>query len=154
MIEFLQTYGLVFVISMLPLSELRGAIPAGIAMDLNPWLVWLVSVAGNMIPVPFIILFIRSIFRWMRRRGGRMAGLVVRMEAKADRAAKLYYKYELTGLMILTAIPLPGTGAWTSALAAAMLNIRLKTATPFIFFGVCIAGLIMLVLSCGLSLLF
>lgn len=154
MIEFLQTWGLIFVLSMMPLSELRGAIPAGIAMGLNPWLVWLVCVAGNMVPVPFIILFIRSIFSWLRRRGGRLASLVERMEAKADRGAQMFYKYELLGLMILTAIPLPGTGAWTSALVAAMLNIRLKTAMPFIFLGVIIAGIIMLLLSCGVSLLF
>lgn len=136
---------------MVPVVELRGAIPVGIAMGISPGAAWLVSVAGNMVPVPFIILFIRKIFVWMKQRGGTMSRVVSRMEGKADRGADLFYRYELLGLCILVAIPLPGTGAWTGALVAAMLRLRMRSAVPAIGLGVCIAGAIMLTLSCGVE---
>lgn len=151
MTAILQSCGLVFLVAMAPLAELRGAIPLGVAMGLAPWGTWLVSVVGNMVPVPFIILFIRRIFRWMKRRQGRLAALVGRMECKAARGAELFYKYELLGLFLLVAIPLPGTGAWTGALVAAMLRLRLKAAFPVIFLGVCAAGVCMLLISCGVG---
>ena len=154
MLSLLHTYGIVFLVSMIPVAELRGAIPAGIAMGLEPWAVWLISVIGNMVPVPLVILFIRVIFNWFKRLGGVFARLVIWLEEKAARKASLLYKYELLGLMLLVAIPLPGTGAWTGALVAAMLNIRLKVALPVILLGVCIAGAVMLALSCGVSLVF
>ncbi len=147
--ETLIQYGAIFLASMIPVSELRGAIPAGIAMGLNPWATWLICVVGNFLPAPFIILFIRKIFAWMNDRGGRMARIVTRMEEKADKAARMFYRYELGGLFLLVAIPLPGTGAWTGALVASMLNLRLKTALPAIAAGVVAAGLAVLALSCG-----
>lgn len=154
MLSLLHTYGVVFFVAMVPVAELRGAIPAGIAMGLEPWAVWLVSVIGNMVPVPLIILFIRMIFRWFKRMGGIFARIVIWLEAKAARKASLLYRYELLGLLLLVAVPLPGTGAWTGALVAAMLNIRLKMAVPVILLGVCIAGIVMLALSCGVSFVF
>ena len=153
MTEIIKDYGIVFLVSMAPLAELRGAIPLGIAMGLDPWGVWLASVLGNMVPVPFIILFIRQIFRWMKERGGRLAALVERMERKADRGAELFYRYELLGLCLLVAVPLPGTGAWTGALVAAMLRLRMKNAVPAIAVGVCLAGVLVLMLSHGISIL-
>ena len=153
MTEWLQQFGMVFLVAMAPLAELRGAIPLGVMMGLEPWLVWLVSVIGNLVPVPFIILFIRRIFRWMERQNGRLAQLVRRMEQKADRNAKLFYQYELLGLCILVAIPLPGTGAWTGALVAAMLQLRLKAAVPAIALGVCIAGIAVMIISFGVGAL-
>ncbi len=152
--ELLREYGMVFLISMTPLAELRGAIPVGIAMGLSPWLVWLVSVIGNMVPVPFILLCIREIFRWMKRRGGFAANIVHRMEVKAAKGAELFYKYEVLGLFILVAIPLPGTGAWTGALVAAMLRLRMKVAIPAVGLGVCAAGIAVLALSYGVSIFF
>ena len=154
MTESLQSYGMVFLVAMAPLAELRGAIPLGMALGLDPWLVWLVSVTGNMAPAPFIILFIRRIFRWMERRSGKLAELVRRLENKADRNAELFYKYELLGLCILVAIPLPGTGAWTGALVAAMLRLRLKAAIPAIGLGVCIAGVVVIMITYGVGALF
>ena len=154
MIELFNEYGIVFLVAMTPLAELRGAIPLGVAMGLDPWLVWLTSVIGNMVPVPFIILFIRRIFQWMKRRAGRLAKVVCRLEEKADRNAELFYRYELLGLCILVAIPLPGTGAWTGALVAAMLRLRLKAAIPTITLGVCLAGLLVMVVSYGVGALF
>jgi len=138
---------LLFLISMIPIVELRGAIPIGVGWGLPLWLVYIVCVVGNMVPVPFIILFIRKIFEWMKKRGGWMESLVLKMEEKAEKGAKLFYKYELLGLFILVAIPLPGTGAWTGALVAAMLEIRIKTAVPVIAAGVATAGLVMMILS-------
>lgn len=142
---------MVFLISMAPLVELRVAIPVGIAMGLSPWSAWLVSVLGNMLPIPFILLCIRGIFQWMKRKKGFLADVVLRMESKAARGAKFFYKYELLGLFILVAVPLPGTGAWTGALVAAMLQLRMRNAIPVIGLGVCTAGIAMLTLSYGVS---
>lgn len=150
----MQNYIMLFALSMVPVVELRGAIPAGIAMGISPTITWLICVVGNMVPVPFIILFIRAIFEWMKKRGGFLCRIVKRMEEKADKNSALFYRYELLGLCILVAIPLPGTGAWTGALVAAMLRLRMHSAIPAIGIGVCIAGVIMLVLSCGVDFVF
>lgn len=134
---------LTFGTAMVPVLELRGAIPFGVvAMGLPMPAVYIVSVLGNMVPVPFIILFIRRIFQWLSKRSERFQRLVARLEARAFEKAELIYKYELIGLVILVAIPLPGTGAWTGALIAALLSIRMKAAVPCILAGVLIAGLI------------
>ena len=150
MLDFFKTYGVVFLLAMTPVLELRAAVPAGIAMGLKPAAVFAAAVLGNMLPVPFIILFIRKILDWMRGRSGFLARVVQKLEAKAEKGAKLFYKYELFGLFLLVAIPLPGTGAWTGALVAALLDIRLKTAIPAIALGVLIAGGLVLCASLGI----
>ena len=109
----------------------------------------IVAIIGNMIPVPFIILFIRKIFRWMREKSDRLDGVVRYFEQKADSKADRVRKYEKLGLYLFVAIPAPGTGAWTGALIAAMLDIRLRSALPTIFLGVCTAGLIVTLLTVG-----
>lgn len=154
MADTIQSYFMVFCLSMVPVVELRGAIPVGIALGLGALATWLVSIAGNMLPVPFIILCIRAIFSWMDRRGGLMHRIAQRMKQKADKGAEMFYRYELLGLCILVAIPLPGTGAWTGAPVAAMLQLRMKDAIPAIFLGVCIAGVVVLSLSCGFEAVF
>ena len=136
-------------ISMVPVIELRGAIPIAVAQGVDPWQAMLISIIGNMIPVPFIIVFIRSIFKWMRGKSERLNAWVTKMENKAAVKAEKVQKYEKMGLCIFVAIPLPGTGAWTGALIAAMLDMRLKSAVPMIFLGVCIAGLIVTLLTIG-----
>ena len=141
MLDFFKTYGVVFLLSMTPVLELRAAIPAGAAMGLNPWTVYFVAVLGNLVPVPFIILFIRKLLDWMERHEGFLKRTAGWVEAKAVRGAKLFYKYELFGLFLLVAIPLPGTGAWTGALVAALLNLRMRNAVLIITGGVCAAGL-------------
>lgn len=83
-----------------------------------------------------------------------MHRIAQRMKQKADKGAEMFYRYELLGLCILVAIPLPGTGAWTGALVAAMLQLRMKDAIPAIFLGVCIAGVVVLSLSCGFEAVF
>lgn len=136
-----------FFISMVPIIELRGAIPFGVGFGLDVWTVSILAVVGNMIPIPFIILFIRKIFAWMRSKSDRLNGLVSKLEAKADKHKAKVTRYEFWGLCLFVAIPLPGTGAWTGALVAAMLDMRLKNAIPAIFLGVIIAAVIMSVSS-------
>ena len=151
MLEILEEYWYVFFLAMVPVAELRGAIPAGIALGLDPWLVYVVAVLGNMLPVPFLMLFVRQVLGWMKRRGGTLTRIVTALERKADRGAEHFYRNELLGLCILVAVPLPGTGAWTGALVASMLRLRLKAALPAISLGVLIAGGIVLGISCGVS---
>ena len=138
-----------FLISMVPVLELRGAIPIALAHDLGLRTALIVSIAGNLLPVPFIILFIRRIFAWLRRKNARFQSLVERMETRAARKAHLVRKYAFWGLFVLVAIPLPGTGAWTGALVAAMLNMRMMRAIPAIFLGLVAAGVLVVIITCG-----
>ena len=139
-------------ISAVPLIELRGGIPYGIAQGADPWLVFIASVLGNLLPVPFILLFIRKILHWMKRYP-RLGKLAVKLEARAARKSEGVRKSELVGLCILVAIPLPGTGAWTGALVAALMDIRLKRAIPAILIGVLIAGLLVTLACTGVRAL-
>ena len=136
--------------SMVPVIELRGAIPIGTAMGLDLWTAIAVSVIGNMIPVPFIIVFIRKIFEMMRKMSKKLDGIVTAMEKKAEKNRAVVDRYKFWGLVILVAIPLPGTGAWTGALVAAMMEMRLKDAIPAIFLGVAIAGVIVATVTGGM----
>ena len=145
---------LTFLVAMVPVVELRGAIPFGVVRGLNLWTAIIASMLGNLIPVPFIILFIRKIFAWMRAHMPKLDGLVTRMEKKAEKNRAAVEKYAFWGLVILVAIPLPGTGAWTGALVAAMMEIRLKRAFPAIAIGVAIAGVIVSVITYGAQAIF
>ena len=140
--SYLGHMAVTFFVSMLPIVELRGAIPIGAAMGLPPLVCYCTAILGNMVPVPFIIIFIRKIFAWMRKKSVRLGNLADRFEKKAKSRGSRLYRGEVLGLMIFVAIPLPGTGAWTGALIAALLNIRLKVSMPTIFAGVIIAGII------------
>ncbi|MGI6210974.1 MAG: COG2426 family protein [Anaerovoracaceae bacterium] len=139
-----------FLISMVPVVELRGAIPVGIGLGIEPLTAAILSVIGNMIPVPFIILFIRSILSWLRKRSPRLNAWVTRLEEKTQIKAEKVQRYEKIGLLLFVAIPLPGTGAWTGALIAAMLDMRLKSAVPMIFLGILIAATIVTMLTIGI----
>ncbi len=140
----------VLLLSMVPVLELRASIPVGCSLGLSPWQCALAAIIGNMIPVPFIILFIRKIFDFLRKHWPRMGRFVEKMEAKAERKKPLVQKYAIFGLVLLVAIPLPGTGAWTGALVAAMLDIRMKRAIPCVFLGVILAAAIVTMLSYGI----
>ena len=145
---------LTFLVAMVPVVELRGAIPFGVVRGLNLWTAIIASVLGNLVPVPFIILFIRRIFAWMCAHMPKLDGLVTRMEKKAEKNRAAVEKYAFWGLAILVAIPLPGTGAWTGALVAAMMEMRLKRAFPAIVIGVVIAGVIVSVVTYGAQAIF
>ena len=136
-------------ISMVPVIELRGGLPYGIALGLPYPLALTAAVLGNMVPVPFIIVYIRQVFVWVRKHFVRLNGLITKLEQKAHVKGRLVQKYSSIGLCLLVAIPLPGTGAWTGALVAAMLDMRLKKAVPTIFLGVLIAAIIMTIVTFG-----
>ena len=137
-----------FFISMVPVIELRGAIPVGIAAGLSPAVAYMVSVLGNLVPVPFILLLIRRIFDWLRHTK-RFGPLIEKLERRAHLKGRVVTKYRVPGLILLVGIPLPGTGAWTGALVAALLDIRLRTSTPAIFVGLLIAGALTLGVTMG-----
>ena len=144
---------LTMLISMLPVVELRGGLPAGVAMGLPVPAAFLASLIGNMIPVPFIILFVRPLFKWIRVHIPKLEGFVSRLEARAKAKSATVVRYQTWGLLLFVASPLPGTGAWTGALIAAVLDMRLKRAVPVIFLGVTIAGCIITMLTHGVSML-
>ena len=144
----LKEIAVTFFISMVPVIELRGAIPAGIAAGLSPAAAFVVSVLGNLVPVPFILLLIRRIFDWLRDTKA-FGPLIEKLERRAHLKGRVVQKYRVPGLIILVGIPLPGTGAWTGALVAALLDIRLKSAVPAIFAGLLIAGTITLGVTMG-----
>lgn len=138
-----------FLMAMVPVIELRGAIPFGIVSGLSVPLTFALAVVGNLLPIPILVVFTRKVFEWLRTKSEKLNNLVCRLEAKADKNKSLVEKSEFWGLMILVAIPLPGTGAWTGALVAAMLNMRLKRAMPAIIVGVIVAGIIVTAITCG-----
>ena len=140
-------------ISMLPIVELRGGLPAGVAIGLPIPTAFLAAFLGNMLPVPFIILFIRRIFKWIRVHIPRLGAFVDRLEKKAYSKSDKVVQYETWGLLAFVAIPLPGTGAWTGALIAALLDLRLKRAIPVITLGVLIAGGIITLLTYGVTVI-
>lgn len=143
-----------FLWSMVPVIELRGAIPIGVGQGLPYWLAVTVSVLGNLVPVPFIILFIRKVFELMRKWLPKLDGLVSKLEKRAEEKSDVVQKYAFWGLFILVAIPLPGTGAWTGALVAAMLDMRLRRAFPAIALGVIGAAVIVTFVTYGAETLF
>ena len=143
-----------FLISMIPVIELRLAIPIAVANGLEFPVAIIVSFLGNIVPVPFIIIFIRKIFAWMRKISSKLDKFVSGLEKRAEKKSDVVLKYAFWGLFILVAIPLPGTGAWTGALVAAMLNMRLKSAFPAIALGVAAAGALVAFITYGAGELF
>ena len=135
---------LTMLVSMIPVIELRGGLPFGVAMGLPYYLAFPAAVVGNLIPAPFIIVYIRRVFELMRKYLPKLNGLVDKLEKKAHLKGKKVQKYQYLGLWLFVAIPLPGTGAWTGSLAAAFLGMRLKKAMPAVVLGVLTAGCIML----------
>lgn len=149
--EFLLT----MLVSMVPVVELRFGIPFGIGtLGLPEWAALTAAIIGNLIPVPFIIVYIRRIFQWMRRHMPRLNRMVDALERKAHLKGQKVTKYKYLGLMLFVAIPLPGTGAWTGSLAAAFLDMPLRRAIPSIVAGVLIAGVTITILTSGVVRLF
>ena len=147
-------FTLTMLFSMIPVVELRGGIPFGVTLGLPVWVAFIAAVIGNLIPVPFIIVYIRRIFQWMRRRMPRLNSLVDKLEQKAHLKGQKVTKYKYLGLMLFVAIPLPGTGAWTGSLAAAFLDMPLRKAIPSVVVGVLIAGMAISILTYGVASLF
>ncbi len=148
-----SSYLSVFLVSILPIIELRGAVPFGIGMGLDWRLVYLVSVIGNVLPAPFIVLFLRKILDFLKTTK-YFSGFANWLHDRSMKKAKDVTKYKMLGLFLFVAIPLPGTGAWTGSAIAALLNMRLKDALPSIVLGVICAGILMLGISYGFVELF
>ena len=140
----------VFCMSMVPVVELRGAIPLGVAAGLHPLAAAAAAVLGNMVPVPFILLLLRQVFALLRRVPG-LGETGDWLERRAHLKGRMVKKYRLLGLMLLVAVPLPGTGAWTGALVAVMLDIRFRNALPAIALGVLAAGAVVTAATCGVA---
>ena len=136
------------VTAMMPILEIRGAIPVGVASGLDPWLAFAVGFVGNMLPIPILILLTRKVIEWLKKHN-MLIKLTAWLENKGSKGAQKVQKYSFWGLFILVAIPLPGTGAWTGALVASLLDMRLKRALPAIAMGVAVAGLIVLLVTYG-----
>ncbi len=140
----------VFIISMFPIVELRGAIPIGVGLGLDLLKVYIVSVIGNMLPVPFIILFVRPIIEYLNKTK-YFSKIAKQIERRTMNKSHKITKYKMFGLFVFVAIPLPGTGAWTGAALAGLMDMRLKDSVPMIFLGVVTAGIIMMLISYGLG---
>ena len=138
-----------FVISLCPVLECRGGMIAARLMEIPFIKAFLICYLGNMLPIPFIILFIRKIFDFLRRFKF-FSKIVKKLEAKTEKNKEKVLKYEAWGLLLFVAIPLPGTGGWTGALMAALLDIRMKKSLPIIALGVLIAGFIMSAVTYGI----
>lgn len=139
----------VFLISLMPILEIRGGMIAARLLEMDFLKAFAICYVGNMLPIPFIILFIRKIFDFLRRFKF-FERIIVKLEKKTEKNKEKVMRYEAWGLLLFVAIPLPGTGGWTGALMAALLDIRIKRSLPIIAIGVLIAGFIMSGLTYGL----
>ena len=142
----------VFFCSMIPIIELRGAIPLGAALGLPWWQSYLISVAGNFLPVPFILLFIRVILKWMRGCSVKFFNKVAAwLDRKIEKHKGTIEKYSYWGVMIFVGLPIPGTGAWTGTLIASVLGLEPKKSFLAALGGVLMATTIMTVVSYGIA---
>ncbi|MDD2958978.1 MAG: small multi-drug export protein [Lachnospiraceae bacterium] len=139
----------IFLVSMIPILELRGGLIVASLLHVDMWRAIPICIIGNAIPVPFILLLITKIFSVMRRTK-TFHGLVEKLENGAMSRSEKIQRYEFWGLVVFVGIPLPGTGAWTGSLIAALLGVERKKAIPAIFFGLIMATVIMCVVSYGI----
>ena len=140
---------IVFVISMVPILELRGGLLAASFLNINIVRAIWFCVIGNIIPVPFILLLITPIFNWLKSTR-TFRPMVEKLESRAMGKSEQIEKYQFWGLVLFVGIPLPGTGAWTGSLIASLLGVRFKKACPAVLLGIVIATVIMSILSYGL----
>lgn len=137
----------VFIVSMIPLIEERGGLLAARLLEIPMWRAVIFCVLGNILPIPFILLLIKKVLHWMAdHHMGKLAGWI---EAKAAKNKPKIEKYGFWGLMLFVGIPLPGTGAWTGSLVAAVFDMDLKKASISILLGIFLAAIIMTIISYG-----
>ena len=144
---------IIFIISLFPILELRGGMIAAKLLGVKLAKAFLICYVGNILPIPFILLFIRKIFDFLKKFKWSKK-LVEKIEERSLRKSDNVKKYRLLGLLLFVAIPLPGTGGWTGALLADLLDIRIKHSFPTIALGILIANIIMTVVSYGIIGLF
>ncbi|MDE7319093.1 MAG: small multi-drug export protein [Lachnospiraceae bacterium] len=140
---------IVFVISMVPILELRGGLLAASFLNIDIVRAIWFCVIGNIIPVPFILLLITPVFRWLKSTR-TFRPMVEKLESRAMGKSEQIEKYQFWGLVLFVGIPLPGTGAWTGSLIASLLGVKFKKAFPAVLLGIVIATVIMSILSYGL----
>lgn len=139
----------VFIISMIPILELRGGLIAAKVLSIPYVRALILCIIGNIIPIPFILLFINKIFEWLKNfRITRR--IVEKLEKRAMGKSDSIQKYEFLGILLFVGIPLPGTGAWTGSLIAALLRIKLRKAVPAVFLGILLAAAIMSFVAYGI----
>ena len=146
---YVSKEALIFIISMLPILELRGGLLAASLLKIQYLTALPLCVLGNVIPIPFILLFLRRIFALLKKTK-LLRPLVEKMEGRAMGKSDRIQEYEFFGLLLFVGIPLPGTGAWTGSLIASLLRMKMKDSLPWIFLGVLVAGLIMSLVSFGI----
>ena len=147
--QYIPAEAVTFIVSLLPFLECRGGIIVGRLLGLPLGSTIFFSVIGNIVPIPFILLFIKKIFSWMRPT--RLFGpLVQKLEAKAMNKSSALDKGEFIGLMTFVGIPLPGTGAWTGSLIASLLGIETKKASVAILIGIAMAATIVSLIMYGI----
>ena len=139
----------VFLISLMPILELRGGLVAAALLGVEWYIAFPICVVGNLLPIPFILLFIKQIFKFLRKVPG-FRTIIPKLEEKAGKKGSVINRGRFIGLFSFVAIPLPGTGAWMGALAATLFDIRMKRSLPIIFIGVITAGIIMLLVAYAL----
>lgn len=139
----------IFIISMIPILELRGGLIAASLLQVPITAAVPICIIGNVIPVPFILLFIRQIFKWFRNVP-LIGGIIRRLEKRAMSKSDSIKQYEFWGLVFFVGVPLPGTGAWTGSLIAALLEVDFKKAILAVLLGIIIATVIMSIVSYGL----
>jgi len=148
----MKNYIIVFLISMVPLIELRGAVPYAVLLDMPVLPSYIVAVVGNMLPVPFIYLFARKMLVWGKDKryiGGFFTWCLKKGEKGGEKLMSKAGRGTFIALLLFVGIPLPGTGAWTGTLAASILDLDFKKSIVAVMCGVVLAGVIMLVTSYG-----
>ena len=147
--QFISPEGAVFTISMIPILELRGGLLAASLLKISAAKALPICIVGNIIPIPFILLFIRQIFKWMKKTK-TFRGLITKLENRAMGKSDQIKRYEFLGLLLFVGIPLPGTGAWTGALIASLLEVDIKKSSIAILCGLFMASAIMYIVSYGI----
>ena len=139
---------IIFIISLCPILELRGGLIAASLLDIDMWRAIPICVIGNILPIPFILLFIEKIFEWLKNT--KLVKMINKLEEKAEKGAAQIMKHKTWGLLLFVGIPLPGTGAWTGSLIASLLEIKIKKAFPAICLGLLMATVIMCFITYGI----
>ena len=149
MLNALSAWFWVFLVSMLPVVELRGAIPLGIGLGLSPWVAALAALLGNLLIVPLLLWLVPALVAWLERYpwfARAWNRLEARLRLKGEEAVQ---RYGALGLLLFVAIPLPGSGAWTGALIAVVLGLKKRYAGPAIALGVLLAAVLVTLASTG-----
>ena len=142
---------IIFIISLFPILELRGGLIAASILHVDMWKAIPICIAGNILPIPFILLFIEKIFEWLKNT--KLVKMIDLLEVKAEKNAKKIMEHKNLGLLLFVGVPLPGTGAWTGSLVAALFHFKLKDASLSILGGIIMATVIMCLISYGIPYL-